>query len=120
MRLPDPDWWCLIASDGDTVAGHVAFMPAVKHRWPVEDPSVAHLLQLFVRPAFWGGGIAARLHAAALGEAASRGYTSMRLFCAEAHARARRFYAREGWTTVGEARFEPGIALDIVELRRAL
>ena len=120
MRLPDPDWWCLIASDAGAVAGHVAFMPAAKHRWPAEDPSVAHLLQLFVRPTSWGGGVAKDLHDRALGEAAGRGYTSMRLFCAEGQTRARRFYEREGWKATGAARFEPGIGLEIIEMSRDL
>lgn len=36
------------------------------------------------------------------------------------HARARAFYEREGWTTDGVVRFEPMLALDLLEYRRPL
>jgi GNAT superfamily N-acetyltransferase len=60
-----------------------------------------YLWQLFVRPAWWGTGLAAGLHDAFLAEARGRGYRDARLNTPAAHARARRFYERRGWSVAG-------------------
>jgi hypothetical protein len=44
----------------------------------------------------------------------------MRLYTPARHARARAFYAREGWAQEGEPTYEPMLGLELVELRRAL
>jgi GNAT superfamily N-acetyltransferase len=75
---------------------------------------------LFVRPPWWGTGLATRLHALALAEAGRRGYGTMRLYTPRGAARARAFYEREGWTRAGRPFDEPLLALDLVEYRRAL
>ena len=75
---------------------------------------------LFVREPWWGSGLAARLHAIAIAEAAAQGYRAMRLYTPAGQLRARAFYEREGWSTDGAVRFEPMLALDLVEYRRAL
>ena len=46
--------------------------------------------------------------------------TRMRLFTPERHARARRFYEREGWVPRGDRRPESDFGMDIVEYRRPL
>lgn len=121
MRLPDPEWWCMVAEEDGAAVGTVAFMPASQHRRASEEPGLAHLLNLFVRPPLWGTGLAARLHAAAIAEATARGYTAMRLFTPAAQARARRFYERESWTPAGEPHVEDDLGgLEIVEYRRRL
>ena len=66
-----------------------------------------HLRNLFVAREHWGGGLASAMHAAAVGAAAQRGHTAMRLFVATGQERARRFYAREGWADVGAPFFDP-------------
>jgi GNAT superfamily N-acetyltransferase len=119
-RLGDHDVWCAVAEVRGSVAGHVAFLPASRARRPERDPGLAHLWQLFVRPPFWGTGVAGELHAAATAAAAQRGFRVMRLFTPTAHVRARRFYEREGWQPHGEPAFEAGLGLEIVEYRRAL
>ena len=86
----------------------------------VEDATLAHLRQLFVRTAHWGSGLATRLHAAAIDEATARGFATMRLFTPAAQARARRFYEREGWALARPPAFEGHIGLEIAEYRRAL
>jgi GNAT superfamily N-acetyltransferase len=116
MRLADPDWWCVL----EPGAGHVAFMPAAKHRWPSDDPGMAHLLQLFVRRAFWGTGLATSLHDLCIAEAAARGYTSMRLFTPELQQRGRRFYEREGWLPYSDPWLDAELGLSIIEYRREL
>jgi GNAT superfamily N-acetyltransferase len=118
--LADGQVWYLVAEvDGDLV-GHVGFLPAARAHRPVADPALAHFRQLFVRPAHWGTGLAARLHAAAIEEAIARGYAAMRLFTPAGQARARRFYEREGWTLAAEPAFDERFGLEIAEYRHAL
>jgi GNAT superfamily N-acetyltransferase len=120
-RLSRPSAWCVIAHDGDAVAGHVGFLAAREREGDRElIPGLAHLWALFVREPYWGSGLAGRLHAMALAEAHARGYRAMRLHTPSGQARARAFYEREGWTTDGAAWFEPMLALDLVEYRRGL
>jgi GNAT superfamily N-acetyltransferase len=120
-RLLRPDTWCVIAYDGDRVAGHVGFLQARERdgeNAPI--PGLAHFWALFVRKPWWGTGLARDLHGMAIEEARARGYRSMRLYTPAGQARARRFYEREGWTTDGAAQWEPMLALDLVEYRRGL
>jgi GNAT superfamily N-acetyltransferase len=75
---------------------------------------------LFVRPPWWGSGLAARLHGLAVQEAGLRGYEALRLHTPAGNARARAFYEREGWHAVGRPIPEPLLGLDLVEYRRDL
>lgn len=115
--LPDAATWCLVAEVDGRIAGQVSFVPAARAVHPVDDPSLAHLRNLFVDRAFWGGGLAKTLHAAALDAAGDRGFTAMRLYTPAEHARARRFYEREGWTQKDDPFEEPGLGMAIVEYR---
>jgi GNAT superfamily N-acetyltransferase len=118
--LDSPDVWALIAEQDGAPAGHVAIMPATLHEEPADEPELAHFWQLFVRPPWWGSGLATELHGEAVREAAARGFTAMRLFTPAAQRRARRFYEREGWTVAGEASEAPDIGMPLVEYRRAI
>lgn len=121
MRIPDADWWGRVAEDEGRVVAQVSIMPASAHRRRSDEPGLAHLLQLFVRPAYWGTDLAQTLHAQAVEEAAARGFTAMRLFTPARSGRARRFYEREGWTVAGEPELEEHLGgLEIIELRRPL
>ena len=91
-------FWCLLAEDDGRPAGHVAFMPAEASRWTTKEPGVAHLFQLFVRPAFHGSGLATDLLERGTKEMRARGFRIARLFTPAGQARARRFYEREGWS----------------------
>lgn len=120
-RLGLPETWCVLALDDGAPAGHVAFLGArerSEERAPI--PGLAHLWMLFIREPWWGSGLAPRLLALAVGEAAARGYETMRLYTPAGQARARAFYAREGWTLFGEPMYEPMLGLDLVEFRRGL
>ena len=112
--------WCLIAEEEDVIIGHVAFMPERVHPQPSDDDWMAHFWQLFVRERWWGTGLATALHAEALREAAARGFTTMRLFTPASHARARRFYEREGWTPAGAPFDDLDFGMPLVEYRRAI
>jgi predicted N-acetyltransferase YhbS len=120
-RLRAATTWCAMAVDGDgEPAGHVGITLATERDRPhVTIEGRAHLWMLFVRPRWWGTGLAARLHGLGLEEAARRGYETIRLYTPHGAARARAFYEREGWELAGPAFQEPLLGLDLVEYRRA-
>jgi GNAT superfamily N-acetyltransferase len=90
--LGAPSAWALLAHVDGEPAGHCAM---VRGDW--DEPLGVILWGLFVRPAWWGTGLADRLHEAFLAEARDRGYPRAWLATPAAHARARRFYERRGW-----------------------
>jgi GNAT superfamily N-acetyltransferase len=121
-RLRQSSTWCAMAVDlrGESV-GHVGITHAAERERPhVRIPGRAHLWMLFVRPPWWGSGLAARLHGLGLEEAARQGYESIRLYTPHGAARARAFYEREGWGLSPPAFAEPLLGLDLVEYRRIL
>ena len=119
--LKRPSTWAMIAFSGGEPAGHVAVTQAREREEPRPDiPGLAHLWMLFVRPPWWGSGLAARLNALAVAHAAERGYAAIRLHTPGGNERARAFYEREGWTTDGVAIPEPLLGLDLVQYRRDL
>jgi ribosomal protein S18 acetylase RimI-like enzyme len=87
-------------------------------RAPTGDPGVAHLWQLFVRPAYHGGGVATALLRRGLEETAARGFTRIRLFTPADQARARRFYEREGFSAPAEPVDDQALGLAVVEYWR--
>jgi ribosomal protein S18 acetylase RimI-like enzyme len=119
-HLEQDYFWCLLAEAGGDPTGHAAFMPAKKSRWAVDEPGVAHLFQLFVRPTFYGTGLANDLLSRAIEEMGARGFRVVRLFTPAGQARARRFYEREGWRAAGEAFYVEGLGLELIEYRRPL
>jgi GNAT superfamily N-acetyltransferase len=117
--LAKDDFWCLVAEENGALVGQVAFLPATQAHLPVEDPTLAHLRQLFVRRDHWGTGLATAMHAMAREEVAACGYLGLRLFVPAGQARARRFYEREGWELT-RGPFEGGFGLPTVEYRRSV
>ena len=116
--LARPSTWAVLAlSDGEP-AGHVALTQAREREEPRADiPGLAHLWQLFVRPPWWGSGLATQLNALVVAEAAARGYAAIRLHTPAGHRRARAFYEREGWHTDGVLLPEPLLGIDLVQYR---
>lgn len=117
--LADPDVCCLIAESGGALLGQITVLPAARAPHPVEDVSLAHISNLFVRRDHWGLGLAADLHRAAVEAAGARGFTELRLFVAAGQARARRFYEREGWLPASEP-FARHDGLTFIEYRYRL
>jgi RimJ/RimL family protein N-acetyltransferase len=119
--LERPGVWGLIGlADGD-VAGHVLISQAREREEPFADiAGLCHLWQLFIRPPWWGAGLATELNRLAVAEATRRGYERMRLRTPAGNARARAFYAREGWVTDGVEEPEPLLGIALVEYRRRL
>jgi GNAT superfamily N-acetyltransferase len=118
--LADDDVCCLVADSGGEVIGQITVMPAARAPHPVDDASLAHISNLFVRRDHWGAGLAGDLHRAALEAAAERGFTGLRLFVAAGQARARRFYEREGWLPAGDPFDDPTPGLTMIEYRYRL
>jgi diamine N-acetyltransferase len=118
--IVEPGFWGELAFDGQTLVGDALFVPAEHYSFrPAPDPSFAHLSHLFVEQEYWGSGVAVQLLAHATDAAAALGFAGMRLFVAVGQARARRFYAREGFVAVGEP-FEFGLGLPALEYQRRL
>lgn len=118
-RLGARGAWGTVAVDGGAVVGIGAFEPAREQ--PREGPLVeglAHVWAIFVAGTHWGTGAGTALLGAVTGEIHRQGYAEARLFTPARHARARRFYAREGWTERGEPFAVAELGLDMVELRR--
>src|SRR4051794_8022446 len=111
--------YTLLAEDGGEVAGHVSFLPSADSGHPDPQSGLAHLWQMFVRPASWGSGVASELMARAVAAAREAGYTEMRLYTPALQRRARRFYEREGWELVREFDDER-LGLDVAEYRVGL
>lgn len=111
--------WGVVAEDGGEIVGFGAFSQARASAMEGPPlPGLAHVWAIFVRETHWGAGIANALLAAVTAEIARQGYAEARLITPALQARARRFYAREGWREVGEPFAAEALGLDVVELRR--
>jgi len=118
--LSHPSSWCLLAEEGSRLRGHAVLFAAADSRVPSDDPTLAHLWQLFVTQSWWGSGLAARLMRAAVEAATRHGFETMRLWTPGDHGRARRFYEREGWTAAGESVHDPAFGMATIEYVRKL
>jgi GNAT superfamily N-acetyltransferase len=113
--LADVRAFGLLAEDeGGHAVGVVLWTPAP------DEPACAHLRYLFVRSSHWGTGLAVELHRRGVDAARDRAWPRMRLYTPAGQVRARRFYAREGWTLSREPFEMPGLGLQTVEYRREL
>jgi GNAT superfamily N-acetyltransferase len=90
--LSGPGAWAVLAFVAGEPAGHAAMIPG---GW--DEPRSAILWGLFVRPVWWGSGLADALHEAFVAHARAAGYPFAWLSTPAAHVRARRFYERRGW-----------------------
>ena len=108
-RLAEPATWAMIAEEHGQVVGHAGYVPQPG------APGSAHLWQLFVRPPWWGKGVAKELLDEARAAAAAQSYQRMRFFTPRDQARARAFYEREGFRHTGWEAFEASIGLVLVE-----
>ena len=118
--IADRDFWGELAADEQTLIGHATLIPAARHSLrAAPDPALAHLGHLFLKPRYWGSGVAAQLLARARTAATARGFAAMRLFVPVDQGRARRFYTREGFIAVSDP-FDPGLGLPVLEYQRSL
>jgi GNAT superfamily N-acetyltransferase len=102
-------------------AGHVMWIPAVSSsHYDCDDPATAYLSQLFLVPDHRGTGLATELLAWSVDGARGLGYREMRLLTPAGQARARAFYAREGWSELGDWGVHPELRLPLMEFGRRL
>ncbi|MEA2449008.1 MAG: hypothetical protein QOG63_940 [Thermoleophilaceae bacterium] len=111
----------LALSDAGAAAGFTAWMPALTRdtaREPI--PGRAHLWSLFVARGWWGTGLAAELLDWSVTGMRDSGYETAQLGTPTEHARARRFYEREGWTATDRIDWSPDLAMELVMYERDL
>jgi GNAT superfamily N-acetyltransferase len=111
-RLQVPSTWATIAEEEGLVAGHAGYFPQPG------VPGSAHLWQLFLRPPWWGTGLATELLGCARDAAIAEGYRRMRFYTPRDQARARAFYEREGFSHTGWEGLEEPLGLVLVEYAR--
>ena len=113
--------WGAIAEHQGRAVGFAAAEPGREEvRTGGFVPGLAHVWAVFVLEEHWGDGTAPALLALVLDEARARGFVEGRLFTPVLQERARRFYAREGWTERGEPELVEHLGLELIELRRPL
>jgi GNAT superfamily N-acetyltransferase len=88
-----PGAWALLAFVDGEPAGHCGMFDA-----DMNEPRATILWHLFVRPRWFGTGLAAYLHDTFVDRAQALDYPFAWLATPAANARARRFYERRGWT----------------------
>lgn len=133
FRAPrvDSEHWRLsdwLLQPGNVCVVAEAEFEAIGHVWIYAPGSVANsrpagralLSQLYVRPRWWGTGLASRLMEAAVAEAQARAFESMHLWTPTANIRARRFYLREGWAETRHRRFDQPLGLELTHYERSL
>ena len=102
-------------------AGHAMWIPALAApHYDTDDPGTAYLSQLFLSREHRGTGLASQLLGWAVDRARRLGYREMRLLTPAGQARARAFYAREGWSELGDWGVHPELRLPLVECGRRL
>lgn len=102
-------------------AGHVLWLPSAQaRRFAGDDPQVAYLWQLFVAPGYRGTKLAARLLELAVDACRGDGFAEFRLLTPRDQERARAFYEREGWNSLGDWGIDPDLGLPLVEYGRRL
>ncbi|MFG1817151.1 GNAT family N-acetyltransferase [Kribbella sp. NPDC049174] len=84
-----------VASIGEQIAGYAGVGP---ERDPEAPAHTGELYALYVHPDHWGTGAGRALADAAVADLGDAGCTAVWLWVLEANSRARRFYARYGFT----------------------
>lgn len=122
LTEPPPGTRIVVAATTTTVVGFAATGPPLNPT-DAADPSLGDLRAIYLDPQFWGRGVGARLHTAALDGLRSCGFTHAGLWILDGNERALRFYLRHGWTDTGRRQVDRGpqdIALHERRLHRTL
>jgi GNAT superfamily N-acetyltransferase len=110
-----------VAEAAGSHAGQILWIPAVAaQHFHSEDPYTAYLSQLFLAPKHRGTGLAARLLDWGVDSVRELGYREMRLLTPKGQRRARAFYAREGWSELGDWGVHSELGLPLVEYGRRI
>ena len=113
-RFADPVQRIRVAEVDGAIAGTCAWTQArTGHGLGRPIAGRAHVSAMFVDPAHWRQGIAARLMSDAVAAMADAGFASAQLWTPEG-APARRFYEASGWTATGGTLHMPELNLPLV------
>ncbi|MFG1620415.1 GNAT family N-acetyltransferase [Kribbella sp. NPDC049227] len=104
-----------VASIGEQIAGYAGVGPERDREAP---PGTGELYALFVHPDHWGTGAGRALTDAAVADLRDHGCTDVWLWVLEANIRARRFYARYGFTETTDRTYSS--LNDLPEIRLSL
>ena len=110
----------VVAEPGGVLAGHVTWRPSVDARRGPRAEDAAYLGQIYVEPGWWGSQLASRLLRIAVEGARDDGFARIHLVTPAGQGRARRFYEREGWRTVGAPIDDERFGMPTVEYAREL
>jgi GNAT superfamily N-acetyltransferase len=91
----------LVAVVASSVVGYAHLGPS---RVPDDQASTGELYSLYLHPDHWGTGRGRAVHGAALARLGEDGFDAARLWMLSTNDRARRFYARLGWSAVAGVR----------------
>ena len=120
LRFAVDGAWATVAEADGRVVGVGGYVPGREGRDGPLVPGLAHVAAVFVDETWWGRGVAPALLAALIEHMRAAGYREARLYTPVGQARARAFYAREGWTEGSGPLPGAELGLDIIELRRRL
>lgn len=112
--------WAVVAESEGAVIGVGGYVAGREGRVGPVIPGLGHVAAVFVTEPRWGTGVATALLERLIEHMRDAGYEEARLYTPVGQARARAFYAREGWFEVPGVLPAPEIGLDMVELRRRL
>jgi GNAT superfamily N-acetyltransferase len=110
--------WVAAPAGGGAPVG-VVTLGTTSRAIPSVAPGDVILRQLFVARSHWGSGVASALLEQALDAAREDGYATIWLATAAGAARARRFYARAGFTERG-GHLDPALGLEVITAARPL
>ncbi len=110
--------WVAAPAGGGAAVG-VVTLGTTSRAIPSVAPGDVILRQLFVARSHWGSGVASALLEQALDAAREDGYATIWLATAAGAARARRFYARAGFTDRG-GHLDPALGLEVITAARRL
>lgn len=119
QRFATDGSWTFMGLVDNLPAGHVTGRPEFDE---LDQPvtGTARLTHLFLRRDYWGSGLATLLHDRMLESMRERGFGTAVLWTPVGAARARAFYAKNGWQPTGELDPDNSLGLELMEYRLEL
>jgi ribosomal protein S18 acetylase RimI-like enzyme len=109
-----PEEMVQVAMRGSRIVGFCSLLPS---RDSAAPPEIAEISSLYVEPSEWGRGAGRSLMDAALDHAASHGFMAVTLWVLSANERAKRFYAKAGFSPDGTEQDDERLGFPIHEVR---
>jgi GNAT superfamily N-acetyltransferase len=115
LRRPVADAFTYVAEIDGAFAGYCYVAAPTK-----EDPEVAELVAMYVRPGHWRAGAGSALMGAALERLVGLPYGEAVLWTFKENGRAIAFYERHGWELDGAEKIHPRTGEPAVRMRRSV